>query len=428
MFGFTEIVLIVLLAFVAFLSVAAVILLTRPHADAGNGGEIERMARETREGISGLQHAVTVSIAESIIAFNDKVNQKLSDNAEKAAMNIGDFRLNVNRELADFQEKINAKLVTEFKTMAGTVEKQMGDINLKVEDRLKQGFVDTTQTFQQIAQRIGAIDAAQKNIEDLSKQMISLEGILTNNQSRGLFGEFQLEKMLFSVFGENRNLYELQYTIKEEKGKSERVRADAVIHIPGPAGLIAIDSKFPFANYARLFGKDPVIGEERDKILQAFGADVKKHVTAIASKYIIPGRTINHALMFVPTDGILSLIHADLPNVIDYAHEKNITIVSPTILVPLLSSYFAVTIDYQRTIYASQIKKELDALTKEFDKFADEWEKLSANIEKIGRQSSDVNLRVGKITTKFSQIDRIRFPDEAVAEGPDQAEIQDSAD
>jgi DNA anti-recombination protein RmuC len=71
-----------------------------------------------------------------------------------------------------------------------------------------------------------------------------------------------------------------------------------------------------------------------------------------------------------------------------------------------------VTIDYQRTIYAAQIKKELDALTKEFGRFSEEWEKLNLNIEKLGRQSSDVNLRVGKITTKFGQIEKIGFPDE----------------
>ncbi|MFA5007307.1 MAG: DNA recombination protein RmuC [Candidatus Izemoplasmatales bacterium] len=423
--GFVEIALVVLLVLAVFSCAAVVYLLVRPKAADPHREELNALARDTRQGIADLKSAVSQSIFTAIIDFNDKVNLKLSDNAEKSGANIADFRMSVNRELTEFRDSVGARLNAEFKTMAEAVEKQMGAINVKVEERLKQGFVDTNQTFAQISARIQVIDAAQKNIEDLSKQMISLEGILTNNQSRGMFGEYQLEKVLFSVFGVQHNLYELQYTIREEKGKAERVRADAVVHLPGPAGLIAIDSKFPFANYARLFGKDPLAVEEREKIVQAFGADVKKHITAIAAKYIIPGKTLDHALMFVPTDGILTLIHSELQNVIDYANQKNVTIVSPTILVPLLSSYFAVMIDYQRTLYASQIKKELDSLTKEFGKFAEEWEKLSINIEKIGRQSSDVNLRVGKITTKFGQIDRIRFPEETPAI---EAEVEDRSE
>ncbi len=414
--GFVEIASIVILTIVVFLAVAVILLLMRPKAGPGNKEELDRMTREMADGIAGLRQSVTQSIYESILGFNEKVNLKLADNADKSAGNIAEFRINVNKELVEFQEKISSKLNADFKTMAETIEKQMGSINTKVEDRLKQGFVDTNQTFMQIAERVKVIDEAQKKVEALSTEMISLQQILTNNQSRGSFGEYQLNQLLFSVFGENKKLYDVQYTLREAKGKSERVRADAVVFMPGPAGILPIDSKFPFAEYAKLFDAKGLSREEEDKTISLFGADVKKHITAIAAKYIIAGVTTDYALMFVASDGILALIHSRLPNVVEYAREKNITIVSPTTLIPLLSSYRTVTIDYERTKYTRQIQKELYQLHKEFQKFDDDWVRLNENIQKLSRQSFDVNEHVVKITSKFGQINNVEIPQEPAAE------------
>ncbi len=403
-----SIVIVVLL--IALLVLTIVFHLVKPAQD--NREDFVTLNKEIAKSITDLRLAVNQSIAESILSFNDKVNLKLTDNNDKATKNITDFRMNVNSELTTFQEKISSKLNGDFSKLSETIEKQMGTINEKVEERLKKGFVETNQTFVQIAERIQVIDTAQKNIEALSTEMMGLQQILTNNQSRGSFGEYQLNQLLYSVFGENKKLYEIQYTIKEpSRSKGEKVRADAVIFMPEPNGMIAVDSKFPFSEYSKLFNNKELTKDDEEKTIQLFGADVKKHITEIASKYIIAGITADYALMFVASDGILSLLHSRLPNVIEYARSKNVTIVSPTTLIPLLSSYRAVSIDYERSKYTSQIKKELNMLTKEFKQFDSEWNSMNNTILKLSKQSGDVNVRVEKITSKFSKISDVDILD-----------------
>jgi len=372
--------------------------------------EVREMKLEMVEKIAEMKGSVAQALAESMMRFNDQVNDKLTDNNSKSSENIAAFRLSVNNELGTFQEKITARLNDSFSRLGESVDKRMGAINEKVEDRLSKGFIETNETFRQISERVKVIDEAQKNIQGLSTEMIGLQNILRNNQARGSFGEFQLNQLLFSVFGDNKGLYQTQYTIREASGKRESVRADAVIFMPD--AVIAIDSKFPFSAYSQLFDKNRPDPETEEKLISQFGAEVRKHITDISNKYIIPGLTADFALMFVASDGILAMVHSRLPNVVEYAHQKRVTIVSPTTLVPLLSSLWAVSLDHKRTQYTREIIKQLLALTKDFDKFAEEWTRLNDNIGKLSRQSSEVNSRVEKITNKFEKIAKVELLEE----------------
>ncbi|MDD3842453.1 MAG: DNA recombination protein RmuC [Candidatus Izemoplasmatales bacterium] len=399
-------------------------------ASLGNGGEeIKRLNAEISNQLGNMKTTVSQSIFDAIMKFNDQVNQKLSDNNQKSAENITDFRIAVNSELGAFKEKITLRLNESFQGLNETIDKRMGLINEKVEDRLSKGFTETNQTFLQIAERVKVIDDAQKNIQELSNEMIGLQQILKNNQSRGSFGEYQLNQLLYSVFGDNKKLYDIQYTIKEARGKSESVRADAVIFMPEPNGMIAIDSKFPFSAYSKLFDNKDLAKEEEIKLIQTFGADVKKHINEIASKYIISGITADYALMFVASDGILALLHSRLQNIVEHARSKNVTIVSPTTLIPLLSSYRAVSIDYERSKYTAEINRELMQLNKEFEKFNNDWLRLNENIQKLTKQSSDVNTRVEKITTKFGRIKNVDLlDDDQQMEGNNIEETENSSE
>ncbi|HRY78670.1 MAG TPA: DNA recombination protein RmuC, partial [Candidatus Izemoplasmatales bacterium] len=194
--------------------------------------EVREMKLEMVEKIAEMKGSVAQALAESMMRFNDQVNDKLTDNNSKSSENIAAFRLSVNNELGTFQEKITARLNDSFSRLGESVDKRMGAINEKVEDRLSKGFIETNETFRQISERVKVIDEAQKNIQGLSTEMIGLQNILRNNQARGSFGEFQLNQLLFSVFGDNKGLYQTQYTIREASGKRESVRADAVIFMP----------------------------------------------------------------------------------------------------------------------------------------------------------------------------------------------------
>ena len=129
------------------------------------------------------------------------------------------------------------------------IERQLGDINTKVDQRLGEGFKETTTTFTKVIERLAKIDEAQKKIESLSTEVVSLNDLLTDKKTRGIFGEVQLYQILSAVMGDNKALYEKQVTLPNG------LIADALIHAPMPVGHIAVDSKFPLDNYKRMIDK-----------------------------------------------------------------------------------------------------------------------------------------------------------------------------
>ncbi len=401
---------------VILLSVVLVIVLLeylKKEQTGSVASEFDSLESSFLKEIDEIKNVMTKSLFESMLTFNKDVNQQLLDANQKSGENITDFRLNVNKSLVEFQDKINQKLSFDFQNLNNGLNEKMMLINQKVEERLSQGFKDTNQTFIQIAERVRVIDEAQKKIESLSTEMISLQNILQNNQARGSFGEYQLNQILWSIYGENPKLYATQYTMREQKGASESVRADAVVFMPEPNGMIAIDSKFPFSSYAKLFDSVDLSKEEEDKLLSLFSAEVKKHITAISQKYIIPTLTAEYAIMFVPSDGVLALLHSKLSNVIDYSREKQVTIVSPTTLIPLLTSLRSFSMDVEKRKHITEIIKQLKMLSKDFRLFGGEWNKLNSNIISLTKQTETVNLRVDKITSKFETIDQVELVSES---------------
>lgn len=400
----TEIVLIVVA--LAFLLAILLVLLLKKEKGVSEG-----VQRDIQTNLETMKDYLIGSLSKTILEFNDSVNRKLLETSNASNQSIGDFRVKINAELNQFNEKINQRLLEEFQKLNEQVEKKMSGINEKVEQRLTQGFTTTNETFQNIIERMAVIDKAQTNIEKLSTEMVSLQSILSNNQARGVFGEFQLNQILHASYGDNPKLYQTQYTLRETTASRESVRADAVIFMPPPHHLICIDSKFPFANYERLFS-DKLTEEEETKLLSLFAADVKKHITDIGNKYIIEGTTADFACMFVPSDGILTLLHSRLQNVIEWANMKNVVIISPTLAIPLLTSFKAIIFDYERTKNAAEIRKQLKLLSRDFVRFSEAWTKLNDNIRKLGEQSGQVETRVNQITSKFDQIKLSNFDEE----------------
>ncbi|MGE4379215.1 MAG: DNA recombination protein RmuC [Candidatus Izemoplasmatales bacterium] len=357
-----------------------------------------------KDELNHLEISISSYLNSSLLDMTNKVNNQLITAGDIQNKNISELKEKMAETISLFQEKLNNRFNFEFKELTESIDKRMLNINEKVDQRLQKGFLNANDTFVNIAKRVEVIDEAQKNIQALSEEMISLKNILSNNQARGSFGEYQLNQLLYSIFGDNKKLYQIQYTIRDD---NQTVRADAVIFMPEPNGMIAIDSKFPYSSYAKLFDNKNLLKEEEDKLITQFGSEIKKHITDIAKKYINPPLTTEYALMFVPSDGILTLIHSQLKNIVDYARSKYVTIVSPTTIIPLLSSFKAFIIDSERNKYTKLIKNELIKLSKEFTRFETEWQKLANNIENLKKNSDSVNSRVEKINNKFYEIKNV---------------------
>ena len=332
-----------------------------------------------------------------------KVNIKLSVSEEinKVLEQTGKSNELNNEKLERFQKNITESLNNRFDALNKQIDDKLIEINKKVDEKLAEGFKTTGETMAQVRERLQAIDAAQKNIEELSKDVVSLRSVLEGNQTRGQYGEYQLSMVLHNVFGDTTGCYQEQYTMKKVKDGDD-VRADAVVFMPEPNKMICIDSKFPFQDYQRIFETD--VAEEKEKLTKEFGNAVKKHITVIKDKYIVEGKTAPEALMFIPNDGVFAFIHQNLEDVIEYARTKKVILTSPSTLPAILVTINMVRIEVERSKNADEINKHLQRLAKDFEMFGREWDSFSTALERTTKQRENLDHRVGKITNKFQAI------------------------
>ena len=314
---------------------------------------------------------------------------------------LGKLEVSMMKEMGNFKNDLSRDLNDDFTKLNEGVEKRLLLINDKVNERLDQNFEKTNKTFQNVIERLSRIDEAQKKIDNLSGDIISLQSILTDKKTRGIYGEVNLKHILVSVFGErNDNIYRLQYTF------STGVIADSVLFAPEPLGTICIDSKFPLEHYQAMVDKR-LTSEMRDKYEKMFRMDMKKHIDAIADKYIIPGETSNQAILFLPAEAIFAEINAYHTDIINYAYRKHVWITSPTTLVSTLTVIEMIIKNIERDKYTRVIHEELNKLGLEFSRYKERWDKLARRIQTVNKDVENVYIITDKITKKFESINRV---------------------
>ena len=337
-------------------------------------------------------------LSQQIKSLEDDIKKDIAIAMSKEMLQVNETN---NTKLERFQSNIIENMTKRFESINIQLAEKMKEINQKVEDKLKEGFQGTSETMAQVRERLKVIDEAQKNMEILSKDVISLRSIMEGNQTRGAYGEYQLEMVLHNVFGDTVGCYQEQYTIKKGKDGND-VRADAVVFMPEPNKMICIDSKFPFKEYEKLINEeDAAIKEELKK---NFAHDVKLHITTIKDKYIIEGKTAQEALMFIPNDGVFAYIHQELLDVVEYAREKRVILTSPSTLPAILVTINMVRIESERAKNVKEISKQLDFLGRQFNSFAKEWETFSRQLETASKSREKLDTRVNRINNKFDAI------------------------
>ena len=316
---------------------------------------------------------------------------------------IGKLETNMVKELGDFKDGFSRSLTGDFNLLDEKLERQIRLLNDKVNERLDESFEKTNKTFNSVLERLTKIDEAQKKIDLLSNDIVSLQSVLTDKKSRGIFGEINLKNIMSNVFGENNTkLYELQKTL------SNGAIADCVLYAPEPLGTIAIDSKFPLENYQIMVDKKEST-ERRNQAEKLFKSDMRKHIDAIASKYIIKGETSDQAILFLPAEAIFAEVNAYHAELIEYAYRKRIWITSPTTLISTLTTIQIIIKNLERDKYASIIQKELSILADEFRRYKERWDKLSRSIETVSKDVKDIHNTTDKITKRFDSINQVEM-------------------
>ncbi len=337
--------------------------------------------------------------ATSQIEKNAELFQKISKNSEELKSvlqkNLFEMKGEILKDLTTSLKEQKAQSSKDMEKLSFSVEQRLDKINDKVEQRLQKGFENIDKTFKDIITGIAKIGEAQKKIELLSSEVNSLQSVLTDKKSRGIFGEVQLSSILKSIFGEKRDLYDLQF--KFDSG----VIADAVIRAPAPMGLICIDSKFPLENYIKM---------RDDKGFESeFKQNIKKHINDISSKYIIKGITSDMAILFLPAEAIFAEINAYHEDLIEYGRRRGVWIASPTTIMALLTTILAITRDIKTQEQAKKIQEELNKLSVNFKRYRQRWENLSKHIDTVHKDVKEITTTTNKISDEFSKIERVDF-------------------
>ena len=301
---------------------------------------------------------------------------------------LSKLELEVVKEIRDFESSFSKSINSDFNLLNDKMENRINMLNEKVNSRLDENFERTNKTFTNVLERLSKIDEAQKKIDSLSSDIVSLQGVLTDKKTRGIFGEVNLEHILSNIFGKNnKTIYQIQY------GLSNGTIADCMLFAPEPLGKIAIDSKFPLENY------------------QIMKIDMKKHIDAISSKYIIPGETSDQAILFLPAEALFAEVNAYHPEILEYAYKKRVWITSPTTLISTLTTIQVIIKNIERDKYAKVIHNELLILGTEFKRYKERWDKLYRSIETVSKDVKDIHTTTDKITKRFNSINQVEIND-----------------
>jgi DNA recombination protein RmuC len=374
-------------------------------------GTVSQDLKQTRDAMLVLQ----LSQTEELSGTRETMSQRLSNLAADLQMKHDELRAELlgkvlerlgERARADQEliqttlHNISLHLATAIESLNKTTDARLEHISGKVTERLDEGFRKTNETFANVMARLATIDEAQKKIDGLTTNGVSLQELLGDKRARGAFGEVQLEALITNLLPPT--AYVFQYTL------SNGTRADCVLMLPEPTGMVALDSKFPLENYHRMFetGNSEV---ERLVAKRQFRSDLRKHVEDISAKYIIPGETSDGAVMFVPAEAVFAEIHAHHGEVVDFAMQRRVWIVSPTTMMAVLNTARAVLKDVETRRQVHIIKDELSKLGREFSRFDQRMKKLADHIRQAHQDAEEVRVTSDKISRRFSQIERVEL-------------------
>jgi DNA recombination protein RmuC len=416
-----------LLVGLATLILVTIFLLLRIHALRREQGGLPALLTQDME---ARHRAVLTDLHTGLSLQSDRMQTQLSALQVAQAERLAETRETVTGQFGQFQTAMLEKLIEQGRaeqsllqdTLKGmtahfnervqqlsqTVDGRLNEISGKVAERLDEGFKKTNETFTSVMSRLAVIDEAQKKIEGLASNVVSLQEILGDKRSRGAFGEVQLEALVRNSMPPD--AYSFQHTL------NSGARADCVLILPEPTGTVCVDSKFPLENYSRMFD-DSLPASERDAARRQFKADVKKHVDDIAAKYIVEGETSDGAVMFLPAEAVFAEIHAYHPDLVEHAQKKRVWLTSPTTLMAVLNTARAVIRDSETRRMAHVIKDELGKLAKDFARFDERMKKLATHIEQANKDVGEVRISSDKINRRFQQIERVELehPDTVAA-------------
>ena len=399
----------ILLAALAVATLALLVLVLA--RGAVQAREVRELSQRLSDALDNKHRGMLIDLHNGLTQQGDRLGGHLTQSSERLRGSVAEelkqtrdtlhaLKLSLSENMNQYREAMLARLGETTQTLNARIDERLGEISGKVNERLDEGFKKTNETFVNVMTRLATIDEAQKKIENLTGSVVSLQELLGDKRARGAFGEVQLEGLVRNVLPPN--AYDMQVTL------SNGARADCVLNLPPPTGKVAIDSKFPLENYHRMFAAE-ASEIERAGAQKQFRQDLRRHVDAICSKYIIAGETSNGAVMFIPAEAVFAEIHAHHAEVVEYAMTHCVWIVSPTTLMAVLNTARAVLKDTETRRQVHVIKDCLARLAVDFNRFDERMRDLARHIRQAHDDVEKVQVSSSKITQRFAQIEAVEL-------------------
>ena len=310
------------------------------------------------------------------------------------------------QQLGDGQQQLAGGLhhVSEAQAVSQTamlqmMEQRLAEVQRNMTEALHGTSTRTARSLGELQTRLETIDKAQANIEKLSGNVLSLQDILSNKQTRGAFGEIQLHDIVQKALP--KDAYSMQSTLSNGK------RADCLIHLPNPPGPIVIDAKFPLEAYEAIRRADTPRGAT--EAAQAMRTAVRTHIRAIAEKYILEGETADGALMFLPSEAVYAELHANFPDLVREGFAAKVWIVSPTTCMATLNTMRAVLKDARMREQAGAIRKELSLLYSDVERLGMRVENLDRHFGQAAKDIEEIKISSDKAGKRARRLDNFDF-------------------
>ena len=334
----------------------------------------------------------------------DPLIKKMESISERVQL-IGDGQ----QQLAGGLTHVSESQAAQQSNMIKLMEARLATVQEQMSLNLNSSAKNTAKSLGELQQRLVTIDKAQDNIQKLSGDVLSLQDILSNKQTRGAFGEIQLQEIVSKALPSD--AYDWQVTLSNGK------RADCLIHLPNPPGPIVIDSKFPLEGYEAL--RNASTDWEANEAAKFMRTSVRAHIKAISEKYILDGETADGALMFLPSESVYAELHANFPELVRDGFEASVWIVSPTTCMATLNTMRAILKDARMREQAGAIRTALRLLHRDVELVADRVEKLNTHFGQARKDIEGISIaaeRAGKRAYKLDNFDfeEIKAPENVV--------------
>ena len=355
--------------------------------------------------LAALVGAALVLLILILLIMAVRASARSASLAEPLAQQVGQLGLRV-QGLSDGQHQLAGGLnhVSEAQAAAQShllqlMEKRLSQVSEQMSENLQGSARRTAQSLGDLQQRLQAIDKAQDNITKLSGDVLSLQDILSNKQTRGAFGEIQLTDIVTKALPSDS--YSLQHTLSNGR------RADCLIHLPNPPGPICIDSKFPLEAYEAL--RRAKTDWELNEAAKFLRISVKKHIRDISEKYILDGETADGALMFLPSEAVYAELHANFPELVRDGFSARVWIVSPTTCMATLNTMRAILKDARMREQAGAIRRELGLLFGDVERLGTRVENLDRHFNQAAKDISDIKISADKAGRRARRLDNFDF-------------------